>query len=431
MQVIESKKLGEKIYYKKLHNNMEVFLMKKEGINKKYANFQSNFGSNDLIYINPHTKEKVELNAGIAHFLEHKMFEMPDGTDANDEFAKYGSLANAMTSFDDTCYIFSTTDNEAFTNNLAHLINYVQTPYFTDENVEKEKGIIAQEIRMYDDNPGWVVFFNLLRAMYKTHPNSIDIAGDVESIYKITKEELYDCYGTFYSPSNMALFAIGDFDIDKTFEIIENTVKDKNMFDGELEVFGKEETDSLREKRSEIEMEVSIPIIMIGFKERENTLKNLSSSYKREIAVDIINEVIFGESSDLSDRLFEKGYIFSPISVQYVISKSYGYGIIGLSTNNIDEVEKLIYDEIEKFKKSGIKEEDFVRIKHKLTGEYIKSFDNIESVADEYLERMRHGQNLFDYYDIMDKMTVDDVNKILADLFDMDMSAVSIVRPKA
>lgn len=430
MQVIEEKKLSEKIYYKKLHNNMEVFLMKKEGISKKYANFQTKFGSNDLIYINPHTNEKVKVNEGIAHFLEHKMFEMPDGSDAFAEFSNYGANANAMTSFDTTSYIFSCTDDESFEKCIKHLINYVQTPHFTDENVEKEKGIIAQEIRMYDDNPGWQLFFNLLRAMYKTHPNSIDIAGDVDSIYKITKEELYNCYSTFYSPSNMQLFAVGDIDIEKTFEIIENTVKDKNMFDGQVQIFGKEETDSLREKRHEEEMEVSIPSIMIGFKERENLLKNIKSILEREIAVEIINDIIFGKSSDLYNELFTSGLIYTPFSKEYVISKTYGYNMISVSTNNIEEVEEKMMKEIDKFKKNKISSEDFTRIKNKKIGQYIKKYDDIEEIADDFLSYNALGENLFEYYDILNNMTVDFVNGIMIQVFDEEMYSVSIIRPK-
>lgn len=430
MQILENKKLEEKIYYTKLHSNMKVFVLKKPQISKKYAIFGTNYGSNDLEYINPHTGKKISLNHGIAHFLEHKMFEMPDGSDAFGEFSRLGADANAFTSFNFTGYLFSTTNEENFPKALKHLITYVQTPHFTDENVEKEKGIIAQEIKMYDDNPSWQLFFNCLRGMYKTHPNSIDIAGDVESIYKITKEQLYDCYQTFYSPSNMALFVAGDVDENEVLKIVNETVQDKNMFDGEIDRIYKDETDKIAKKTTIKEMEVSIPSLMIGFKEKSATLKALKNTLRREISMELVNQIIFEEGSDLNKNLYEGGLIFSPISSDYTIAKDYGYDMISVSTKEIKKIEDLIYQEISKFKENGINKEDFERVKKKKIGTHIKFFDDIESVADQYIQMHFKSQDLFDYYDTLNSITIEELNDLIVDIFDMDMSATSIIKPK-
>ena len=176
---------GEQLFHTKLENNLNVFFMPKKGFTKKYAVLATDYGSNDLSFISERSGEQISLNHGIAHFLEHKMFEQPDGSDAFGEFAKYGANANAFTNFNMTAYLFGTTDN--FYGALEHLLSYVSQPHFTDENVKKEQGIIAQEIKMYDDNSDWRLFFNTLKAMYIHHPNSIDIAGTVESIHRITK----------------------------------------------------------------------------------------------------------------------------------------------------------------------------------------------------------------------------------------------------
>ena len=187
MEKIVNELLKEELYYEKLENGLDVYFMPKRGFTKKYAVLATNYGSNDLEFIPIGETEAIRVNEGIAHFLEHKMFEQPDESDAFEKFSKWGANANAFTNFTTTAYLFTTTEN--FYDCLEHLLDYVQTPHFTDENVEKEKGIIAQEIKMYDDDPGWNVSFNAIKAMYVNHPVRVDIAGTVDSVYKITKKE--------------------------------------------------------------------------------------------------------------------------------------------------------------------------------------------------------------------------------------------------
>ena len=187
MEKIVNDLLKEELYYEKMENGLDVYFMPKKGFTKKYAVLATNYGSNDLEFIPINEKEKIVVNAGIAHFLEHKMFEQENGKNSLDVLTAIGVNANAYTTNDHTAYLFECTDN--FYPALDEFMDYVQHPYFTDENVEKEKGIIAQEIKMYDDDPGWNVSFNAIKAMYVNHPVRVDIAGTVDSVYKITKEE--------------------------------------------------------------------------------------------------------------------------------------------------------------------------------------------------------------------------------------------------
>ena len=203
MEVRENKNVKESLYSEKLENGLTIMIIPRKNIIKKYIIFGTNFGSLDNKFILSGETEKKEVPDGVAHFLEHKMFEQKSGKNSLDTLTALGVNANAFTSNDHTAYLFEATDN--FYEALDELMDYVQNPYYTDENVEKEKGIIAQEIRMYDDYPEWQAYMNAMKCMYKEAPVKIDIAGTVESINKITKEDLYLCYNNFYNPANMAI----------------------------------------------------------------------------------------------------------------------------------------------------------------------------------------------------------------------------------
>ena len=209
MQIIENSKVKEKLYIEKLENGLTVMIIPKPGMLKKYMIWGTNYGSNDNKFIVPGEENITEVPNGVAHFLEHKLFEQEDGTNSLDTLTALGVNANAYTTNDHTAYLFECTDN--FYEAMDELMDYVQHPYFTDENVEKEKGIIGQEISMYDDSPEWRVYLNTLEAMYNKNPVKIDITGTIDTISKIDKEILYKCYNTFYHPSNMAIVISGDF----------------------------------------------------------------------------------------------------------------------------------------------------------------------------------------------------------------------------
>ena len=421
-------RLKDKIFHKKLSNNMDLFFMKKEGFTKKYAVFATDFGSNNLSFVSPHTGEEVTVNEGIAHFLEHKMFEQPNGTDAFERFSEIGADANAFTNFDMTAYLFSSTD--FFYDGLKHLISYVQTPYFTKENVEKEKEIIAQEIKMYQDNPEWVLFFNALKAMYINHNNRIDIAGTVESIYRITPEELYTCYNTFYSPSNMALFVIGDLDWNDIVSVVENTVKNDLAFEGGVHRLEKEEPNRVNQKTIVEDFPISIPMFMIAFKEKMDGELRGKDLMKKIISTEIILDLLFRKGSGLNEELYNENLIFSTLDCEYNASRDYGYTLISAESRKETTVIQKIMDCIANAKKLGLNQEDFDRVKKSRIGSYIKSFDAMEGFANNYVAYYFQGMDWFEYGEILERITLEFCQDRLEKHFVEDMKVVSFINPK-
>ena len=297
MKIIESSKIKEKAYIEKLENGMDIIIIPKKNAIKKYIIWGTHFGSIDNHFIMPNTGEEVYIPDGVAHFLEHKMFEQPNGTNSLDTLMALGIDANAYTTNNHTAYLFECTDN--FYEGLDELMDYVQHPYFTEENVEKEKGIIGQEIGMYDDDPGWQLYMNAMDCMYKENPIKIDIAGTVESISKITPDVLYKCYNTFYNPANMTMVVCGDFEPEKLLEEIKKRlIKKENQ--GEIKrIYAKEER-GINQKEKEVSMELSNPLFLIGYKDN---VENKENFVKRHIAIEILLNMIIGKSSELYKRL--------------------------------------------------------------------------------------------------------------------------------
>ena len=245
MQIVENLKVKEKLYIEKLENGLTVMIIPKNNTRKKYIIWATHFGSIDNHFFNPKTNEEIKIPDGVAHFLEHKMFEQRNGTNSLDTLSSLGVDANAYTTNDHTAFLYEATEN--FYEALDEFMDYVQNPYFTDENVEKEKGIIAQEIKMYDDYPEWQVYLNALKCMYKENPVRLDIAGTVESISEITPKTLYDCCDTFYNPANMAMVVCGNFEPEKLLEEIKSRII-KNENGGEIKRIYPEPENNISEK---------------------------------------------------------------------------------------------------------------------------------------------------------------------------------------
>ena len=264
MQVIENLKVKEKLYMEKLENGLTVMLIPKPGTQKKYMIWGTNYGSNDSTFIVPGEETETTVPNGVAHFLEHKLFEQENGTNSLDVLTALGVNANAYTTNDHTAYLFECTDN--FFPAMDELMDYVQHPYFTDENVEKEKGIIGQEIMMYDDYPDWKVYLNAINAMYHNHPIKIDVVGTIETVNQINKEILYKCYQTFYNPSNMVLVICGDFVPEEMLEEVKKRLINTKA-NGEIKRIYQEEPAEIVKERVEQKLEVSTPIYTIGIKD--------------------------------------------------------------------------------------------------------------------------------------------------------------------
>lgn len=428
MEKIVNDILKEEVYYEKLQNGLDVYFMPKRGFMKKYAILATNYGSNDLEFVPIGEDKKIRVNEGIAHFLEHKMFEQPDGGDAFDKFSKLGVNANAFTNFTMTAYLFSATEN--FYESLEHLIDYVQTPYFTDENVEKEKGIIAQEIKMYNDDPDWNVYFNCLKAMYVNYPARIDIAGTVDSIYKITKEELYKCYNTFYNPGNMALFVVGDLDVEKVIDVTKKSNNYKvDKLSKSIERFYPEEPESVKEKEVIEKFPISMPMFNIGFKDSNVGLKG-KELLRKEIVTDILVGMLFKKGSKLYEDLYMQGLINENFGAGFSSQVDYAFSIIAGDSKEPKKVKEIILDYIEKSKKEGLSKEEFERTKKKKIGSFIKCFDSINFIGNSFISYVFKDINLLDYLDVIKDITFEEVEERLKEHFKEKYCVISIVEPK-
>lgn len=417
--------LKEEIYYEKLENGLSIYYMPKKGFTKKYAILATDYGSNDLEFISENENNKVKFNEGIAHFLEHKMFEQPDGSNAFDKFSKWGASANAFTNFTMTAYLFSTTEH--FYESLEHLINYVQSPYFTDENVEKEKGIIEQEIKMYNDNPDWNVYFNTLKALYVNYPVRIDIAGTVNSIQKITKEELYRCYNTFYDPGNMALFVVGDLDFSKIMESISkvnNIISSTNK----VEKIYPKEPPYVNKKEIVAQFPVSIPMFNIAFKDN-NIGINGNELLRKEIITEILIDIIFKKGSILYENLYMSGLINENFGAGFSSQVNYGFTIISGESKDPKKVKEIILKYIEKYKTEGISEDDFNRIKKKKIGNFFKCFDSVGFIANNFLAYKFKNINLLDYIEVIKNVKFEEVIDRLNSHLNEENCVISIVNP--
>lgn len=427
MKKITNDILKEEIYYEKLENGLDVYFMPKTGFTKKYAVLATNYGSNELEFIPIGESKKIRVNEGIAHFLEHKMFEQPDGKNAFDKFSKWGASANAFTNFTMTAYLFSATEN--FYDSLAHLIDYVQTPYFTDENVEKEKGIIEQEIKMYDDDPNWNVYFNCLKALYVNYPVKVDIAGSVESINKITKEELYKCYNTFYNPGNMTLFVVGDLDCDKVMDIAKKANHyDVDKLSNEIQKFYPKEPDNVNEKEIVAKFPISMPTFNIAFKDNEVGIKG-NELLRKEIVTEILIDMIFKRGSRLFEDLYMKGLINDSFGGGFSSQIDYGFTIIGGDSKDPREVKKIILEHIEKYKIEGLNNQEFERIRKKKIGNLLKYFDSVDFIANNFITYNFKGINLLDYLEVLKDIKFEEVQDRLKSHLKEEYCVISIVEP--
>ena len=425
MQIIENSKVKEKIYKEKLDNGLVVMVIPKKDTVKKYIIWGTNYGSNDNKFIVPGEEKVTEVPNGVAHFLEHKLFEQKNGTNSLDTLTALGVEANAYTTNDHTAYLYGCTDN--FYEALDEFMDYVQHPYFTDENVEKEKGIIGQEIMMYDDYPDWRVYINLLNAMYYENPIKIDITGTIETISKIDKEILYKCYNTFYSPSNMLLVVCGDFEPEKIIEEIKNRLIDKKE-NGEIKRIYPEEKEEIVKKKVEQKLEVSEPLFMIGIKDMPDLTKKSEEKVKKHISLQILLNLIFGRSSKLYQRLYNEGTIFGLPSLDYEFGNTYSHILITGQSKNPEMVFEELKKEIENFKNEGINSSDLERIKKMLYGDYIREFDDVTDISRNILSDYFKGINSFDYLEEIQGINEEILMQFLNEIFKEEKMAISIVR---
>lgn len=427
MKIIESSKIKERAYVEKLENGMMVIIIPKKNASKKYAIWGTHFGSIDNRFIMPKTGEEVFIPDGVAHFLEHKMFEQEDGTNSLDTLMALGIDANAYTTNDHTAYLFECSNN--FYEGLDELMNYVQHPYFTDENVEKEKGIIGQEIRMYDDDPGWRLYMNAMDCMYKENPIKIDIAGTVESISKITPDVLYKCYNTFYNPSNMVMVICGDFVPEELLEEIKKRIVPKET-QGDIKRIYPAKENGIHMAYKEAEMEVSTPIFAIGYKDDEDLKENRQQIITKHIAIEILLNMIIGKSSSLYKELYEKGELLAEPELDYEFSDEYAHILISGQSKNPQKIQDKIKEIVEKYKNEGLDTEHFERIKKKIYGDYVVEYNSVGDIARMFLSDKIKQINSFDYIEEYSSVTKEYTEEVLKNVFKTENMILSVIKCK-
>ena len=422
MQVLENLKIKEKVYIEKLKNGLTVMIIPKKDIRKKYIIWGTHYGSNDSKFVVPGETKITEVPKGVAHFLEHKMFEQENGKNSLDVLTALGVEANAYTTNNHTAYLYECTEN--FYEALDEFMDYVQHPYFTDENVEKEKGIIGQEIMMYDDYPDWKVYLNTLEAMYHNHPVKLDITGTIETISHIDKDILYKCYNTFYNSGNMCMVICGDFEPEKILEEVKNRLIE-NVSNGEIKRIYESEEETIVKNRVEAKMEVSIPLFTIGIKCKPSSKEE---RVKRHIAIEILLNMLIGESSELYQNLYKKGILLNMPSFEYEFEEDYAHILITGISRNPDELYSAFEEKVKQFKSDGLNKEDFERTKKMIYGEYVKEYNDVSDIARMFLADFMKGINSFDYLEEIDCVDLKYAKQILDTCFEENKMVFSVVK---
>ena len=379
-------------------NGLKVYLLPKVGFSKTYGLFSTRFGSVDTTFVPLHEQDMIKVPDGIAHFLEHKMFEMEDG-DASEAFAKLGASTNAFTSSSRTAYLFSTTSHEKECIEL--LLDFVQDIYLTDENVEKEKGIINQEIGMYDDDPDWRCYFGSIQNLYQHHPVKIDIAGTVETVASIDKATLEKCYHTFYHPSQMMLFVVGHINPDEIMKLIQDNQQQKHFSkENPIQRAVVNEPLDVAQKEAVLHMDVTMPKIIVSMK-INTILTKPQERLKRELAMNLLLDIFFAKSSSLYDEWLNEELINDSFSAQFTQERDYCFLQIGGDTLYPEQLKEKILYFIEHIHEYDIRQEDFLRLKKKTMGIMISLFNSPESIANMFSRYYFEGIMIFDLIDCL------------------------------
>ena len=424
MEKIYFETLKETLYHEKMANGLQVYLLPKMGFEKTYGLFSTKFGAIDTTFIPLNKDEMIKVEDGIAHFLEHKMFDMSDG-DASEKFAKLGASTNAFTSSSRTAYLFSTTSNEYACIEL--LLDFVQKLEITPESVEKEKGIIGQEIKMYDDDPDWQVYFGSIQNLYQQHPVAVDIAGTVETVNRTDKDMLELCYNTFYHPSNMMIFVVGNIDPDKAMATIKENQDKKNFSLANPIVLKKvNEPKEIKTKEKVLTMDVEMNKIIVSIKVNE-ILENPKDKIKRELALNLLFDLLFSKSAKLYNDWLHQGSINDSFSVRFTQERDYAFIQIGCDCNDYETLKEKLLDLIKDFDTIKIDQEDFNRIKKKNIGLFINMFNSPESIANLFSRYYFEGTNAFDLVDEVAKLEIDDIYDVFK-YFDLQYTSVCIVK---
>lgn len=415
-------RIGEEVIWVTLDNGLPVCIVPKKGFSRKYALFATRYGGMDMRFrLNG---QWLDTPAGIAHYLEHKMFDTEDGN-ALQELAMNGAEPNAFTSNAITCYYFDST--EKFYENLEILLSFVSVPYFTDESVEKEQGIIGQEIGMIEDNPEWQVYKQLMQSLYHTSPARTPVAGSVESIREITAQTLYDCHRAFYTPANMCLVVVGDVEPQQVLDIARRVLPKDS---GELieRDYGAEEPTEAAQAYAEERMEVSMPSFLVGFK---CPPQHGGEEQHRFAAIgELACDVLMGESSPLYARLYSQGLINGSFGAAFDILPGAAYAYAGGDSKDPRAVAEAILAEAQRLVRDGVDEDYYKRIVNANFGAALRELNSFESIAVSMAEGRFQGYDPYRFPEIYDSITAADVLAFLRENVTRSHMALSVIAPK-
>lgn len=417
-------KLKLELYQEKLDNGLEIYIIPKNNCNNIYATISTKYGSNIDEFVPIKSKKMKKFPLGIAHFLEHKMFEMEDGTDPFEIYSNNGADANANTSNYKTTYLFS--GPQYFKENLNYLLDYVQTPYFTDKSVEKEKGIIIQEIKMYQDDPYTVLYEKAIYNSFIKHPIKMPVIGDIENVKSITKEDLYECYNTFYNPGNMFVVITGNVDPEETIKIIKQN-QEKKQFDKEEEIKLKtyEEPDKVDKKSEIIKMDINLPKLALSYK---INYKNMNLNLRDALAyLSIIFDINLGATSIINEELKDENIITSNIDFTFVYIDTH---ILVTIFGETDKIEKLSSKLEKQINNLEITEEEFDRKKLNIASSYIFMSDNIFSMNEKIMNNIiKYNEIKIDDIKYTKRLDYKKAKQIIKDL-DLKNKSIVIIESK-
>jgi predicted Zn-dependent peptidase len=415
-------RVGESYFETRHSSGLKIFIYPKPQSHSAYAVFGTNYGSIDNAFRRADEQEVTRVPNGIAHFLEHKMFENEDGVDTFARYAKTGANANAYTTFDKTCYLFSCSGHVY--DSLQILLDFVQKPYFTKQTVQKEQGIIGQEIRMYDDDPSWQVLFNMLGGMYHTHPVKLDIAGSTDSIAKITPELLYECHHTFYNLNNMALCVVGNVEPDKVLAVCDKMLRPCEKV--QVQRYFDPEPQSIVKPRVCAKGSVATPVFYYGFKEDAAVRATTREAAQTEILL----QAISGDASALFRRLLDAGLINeSSFDSEYFEGPGYANVLFSGESKDADAVAAEIQKEIASVRKNGLSSEQFENAKKSVYGRTVSGFNSVENLANGIIGAYFAGRSLAEDVEAIASVTEAEAEQRLQKQMLPQNAVLSIVEP--
>ncbi len=422
IKLIQSERTGAKAHFVKHHSGLSIYVMEMPGFTGTSVMFGTKYGSVNTTFKTNTDDDFITVPEGIAHFLEHKLFENED-CDVFKKFAKTGAHDNAYTSFDSTVYYFDCTDN--FIESLEILLDFVTHPYFTQETVDKEQGIIGQEIKMCEDNPYRRVYFNLLQAVYKDHPVRIEIAGTTDSIAQINAELLYRCYNTFYNLNNMVLAVAGNCRLDDVLACADRMLVSSN--DIGLVCQTPDEPDEVYKKSITQSMPVGIPLFAFGFKVPASSGRE---RLKNEYISSFLLSLIFGQTSKFYRENSISGLINSSLESETLSGEGFFVNILTGESHDPEKLAEIISKEIERIKQEGIDEREFDMLKRSRFGSIIKSFNSVSGCCSRLIENHFASCGPFDAADVLAELTLQDVTNGINKFLNPDNMSVSIIYPE-